>query len=108
MRAKNGSRVARVGEVRVSTSEISGNGRKRWTVVAARRNEKDGAKAPVVVIHLSLNIGITRMPVPPTFIPRGASIHTEIFGRLPGTRHSSRRSPPFLLSLSSHKEGKTR
>lgn len=82
---------------------------RKWRILFELRATETKQKLEMV-IHLPLNIGITRMPSIPTFIPRGASIYTEIFGRLPGTRHSSRCSPPppFFPSLNSHKEGKTR
>lgn len=46
-------------------------------------------------IHLSLNIGITRMPLFRRLY-LGVSIYTKIFGRLPGTRHSLRFEGPFF------------
>ena len=81
----------------------------KWRILFELRATETKRKLEIV-IHLALNIGITRMPSIPTFIPRGAFIYTEIFGRLPGTRHSSRcsPSPPFFPSFNSHKEGKTR
>lgn len=42
-------------------------------------SDRDAKQKLEVVIHLSLNIGITRMPGIPTFIPRGAFyIHRDI------------------------------
>lgn len=101
-------KVEKMENERKKERERTGKGEK-WRILFELRATETKRKLEIV-IHLALNIGITRMPSIPTFIPRGAFIYTEIFGRLPGTRHSSRcsPSPPFFPSFNSHKEGKTR
>lgn len=99
-------KVEKMENEREKERERTGKGEK-WRILFELRATETKRKLEIV-IHLALNIGITRMPSIPTFIPRGAFIYTEIFGRLPGTRHSSRCSPPppFFPSFNSHKEDK--
>ena len=85
-------KVEKMENEREKERERTGKGEK-WRILFELRATETKRKLEIV-IHLALNIGITRMPSIPTFIPRGAFIYTEIFGRLPGTRHSSRCSPP--------------
>ena len=85
-------KVEKMENEREKERERTGKGEK-WRILFELRATETKRKLEIV-IHLALNIGITRIPSIPTFIPRGAFIYTEIFGRLPGTRHSSRCSPP--------------
>lgn len=65
-------------------------GGKRWKEREKRGERKHKMR---LYIHLSLNIGITRMPLFRRLY-LGVSIYTKIFGRLPGTRHSLRFQGP--------------
>ena len=65
--------------------------REREEINARQQGEKSSRYS---YIHLSLNIGITRMPLFRRLY-LSASIYTETFGRLPGTRHSLLFESPF-------------
>lgn len=96
--------------IRKKTGSIWSGKRTEMEQVVRVASDRDTKQKLEVVIHLSLNIGITRMPGIPTFIPRGAFyIHRDIRTIARNkTFFAMLAVPPFFPSLNSHKEGKTR